>query len=200
METEVAGLLLTGGASRRLGRDKARLVLAGREASQAAQLGAVLSSVCPLSLEVGQSVSGLSAVSDEPRQGPLAAVVRGAAALAERGFEGPVLVLATDLPFASAGLLEAIARHPAEGRAVVPLVAGRLQYLAARWSPELLGEAARLVAAGERRVQAAFCAADTFLAVSPADLGRPDLERELSDFDEPADLERLGLGPLPAEG
>src|SRR5688500_16693472 len=91
----IAGILLTGGASRRLGSDTALLEVEGRRrvGRAAATLGAVAKPV----VEVGPGWSGLPAVrEDPPRSGPLAAVSAGAAALRAVGHDGPVLVLAVD--------------------------------------------------------------------------------------------------------
>jgi aspartyl-tRNA(Asn)/glutamyl-tRNA(Gln) amidotransferase subunit A len=76
-----AGLLLTGGSSRRMGRDKAELVIAGeRLADRSAR---VLAGVCDPVLEVGPGRSAIDAVvDDEVRAGPLVALATGAAALA----------------------------------------------------------------------------------------------------------------------
>ncbi len=199
MADQVAGLLLTGGASRRMGREKATLRLGPGGEPLARHLGRLLTACCSPVLEVGGGRSGLPALSDSPRQGPLGAVAAGAAALSSVGHAGPALVLATDLPFVSGALLAALAAHPADAAvSVVPLVGGRLQPLCARWSPASLALAAELVAAGERRAQAAFFGASSFLALSPEDLGSLDLARELEDLDEPGDLRRLGLAEGPS--
>ena len=92
----VSGLLLTGGASRRLGRDKATLVVHGeRFADRGAR---VLGTVCTPVLEVGPGVSDLPAVREEPAgAGPLAALAAGGAELARRGHDGPTILLGVDL-------------------------------------------------------------------------------------------------------
>src|SRR2546429_4807840 len=89
----VAGLLLTGGSSRRMGRDKAELVVAGeRLADHAAR---ELTGACEPVLEIRPGRSELEAVADdEPRAGPLAALVTGARALRPRRYQGAVLLLA----------------------------------------------------------------------------------------------------------
>ncbi len=198
MAAGVAGLLLTGGASRRMGRDKAGLRLAPDGTSLSSHLAGLLSSCCEPVIEVGEGRSGLVHVSDSPRLGPLGAVSAGRAALSSAGFAGPALVLATDLALVSASLLAALAGHPADrSLSVVPVVGGRLQPLCARWSPAALDLAASLVAAGERRAQAVFSDEAGFLALDCSDLRDFDLARELEDVDEPADLSRLGLAEGP---
>ena len=120
----VAGLLLTGGASRRMGRDKASIVLAdGRTCAQT--VAARLAEVADPLLEIGPGTSGLTAVPDDcPGAGPLAALATGWAALVSSGHSGPVLVLACDLPRVTVPLLELLARAAGDG-AVVPVVGER---------------------------------------------------------------------------
>ncbi|HVL90346.1 MAG TPA: NTP transferase domain-containing protein, partial [Actinomycetota bacterium] len=62
-----AGLLLTGGASTRMGRDKATIVAGG--ASLAERSAAALRAVAAPVLAVGQEASTGCAVVDDPRQG-----------------------------------------------------------------------------------------------------------------------------------
>ena len=140
------GLLLTGGASRRLGVDKAELRRGGeRLADRGARL---LAAVCDPALEVGPGVSPLPAVrEDPPGGGPLAAVAAGRAALRARRAEQPVLVLAVDLPFVDGPLLNWLADHPAPG-AVVPRVDGIAQPLCARYRAADLDVASRLCVDG----------------------------------------------------
>jgi molybdopterin-guanine dinucleotide biosynthesis protein A len=128
-----AGLLLTGGASRRLGVPKTDLLLDGeRLVDRAARL---LVTVCDPVIEVGPGLSGLRAVrEDPPGEGPLAAFAAGAAALAADGHRGTVLALAVDLPFVETPLLAWLAARPGHGT-VVPRVDGIPQTLCARYGP-----------------------------------------------------------------
>ena len=72
----MAGVLLTGGASSRMGTDKARLVVNGE--TLAAHAARVLSAVCDPVIEVGQGVTGLPAIQEDPAgAGPLVALVAG---------------------------------------------------------------------------------------------------------------------------
>jgi len=151
----------------------------------------LLSVACPVVLEVGPGYTALPPVRDaHPGEGPLAAVAAGWAELTGRGWSGPVLVVATDLPRLTLGLIEWLAHHPAE-RSVVPLADGRLQPLCARYQPDDLDLAARLVAQGARSMIALVDACDPIRPderdwLVPA--GDPAVFR---DADTPADLERL---------
>jgi molybdopterin-guanine dinucleotide biosynthesis protein A len=142
-----AGLLLTGGASRRLGRDKATVVVGGeRLVDRAARL---LAGVARPVIEVGPGRSRLPWVlEDDPGSGPLAAVAAGASLLQRGGHRGPALVLAVDLPLVTEGLLALLAGHPSTGCVVPVDGAGYPQPLCARYSAAALSAASGLSAAG----------------------------------------------------
>lgn len=181
----VAGLLLTGGASRRMGVDKASLVVDGVGLAQ--RTAGVLSAVVSPALEVGPGRTALPAVEEAlPGEGPLAAADAGFRALVERGHVGPVVVVGTDVPRLSAAVVHELAAHPSEG-SVVPLVAGRAQWLAARWSPRAVRRASELVLRGERRMRA--------LADDVVWLDGSEWADALTDVDTPADLRDAGLAP-----
>src|SRR5579872_5975186 len=98
-----AGVLLTGGASTRMGRDKASITVGGD--TLAGRTGRLLRRVADPCVEVGPGVSGLPAVrEDPPGAGPLVAVSAGWDALGDGAFSG-ALVVAADLPFVSERLL-----------------------------------------------------------------------------------------------
>ncbi|MHB1961839.1 MAG: molybdenum cofactor biosynthesis protein MoaE [Acidimicrobiales bacterium] len=180
----VAGLLLTGGASRRMGRDKATLPMGGQ--SMAERLGRLLSAVGGPVLEVGPGHSGLPVVRDEPAgQGPLAAVAAGARALGELGWRGPAVVLACDLRRLTAEALALLAGWPGEG-AVVPEVDGRRQPLCARWSPADLSAAVVAADAGRRAV-GDLPAVPPGTALTP-ELWAPADRWVFADADRPDDL------------
>lgn len=94
---QVAGILLTGGRSRRMGFDKASISING--VPSAKRTAQVLCTVVSPVIEVGPGRSGLAAVCEEPPgSGPLVAIGVGAEALRRAGHDGPALVLACDLP------------------------------------------------------------------------------------------------------
>jgi molybdopterin-guanine dinucleotide biosynthesis protein A len=185
-----AGLLLTGGASTRLGVSKAELRRGGeRLADRAARL---LREVSDPVLEVGPGVTSLPAVrEDPPGAGPLAAVVAGADALTARGHSGPVLVLAVDLPFVDAAALRWLADHPARGT-VVPTVGGAPQTLCGRYDPAALVVAATLRAEGAAAMRALLERIDVTYA-DEGDWGRVVDALVFSDVDTPDAVARAGL-------
>jgi molybdopterin-guanine dinucleotide biosynthesis protein A len=143
-----AGILLTGGRSRRLGVDKASLLLDGETLARRAarRLGAVFAPV----VEAGDGLSGLPSVREAPAgAGPLAALAAAGAALRDRGHHGPAVLLAVDLPGVDERLLTWLRDRPGEPT-VVPRVDGRLQLVCARYGGDALLAAGSLVAGGVR--------------------------------------------------
>ncbi len=186
----VAGLLLTGGASRRMGRDKARLVLDGTTLAQ--RTAALLVRTVSNAIEVGPATSGLSSTcEDQPGEGPLAAIAAGWAALRASGHDGDVLVLSCDLPLLSERLLRFLVDYDAPGT-VLPLVDGRVQPLCARWSRHDLNHASELVAKGVRSLRHLESEPDTTL-LDGSHWQHVANRDTFFDVDSPADLEYLGL-------
>jgi molybdopterin-guanine dinucleotide biosynthesis protein A len=193
--TATAGLLLTGGASSRLGVPKGELRRAGeRLADRNARL---LASVCTVALEVGPGSSPLAAVrEDPPGSGPLAALVAGAEALHARGVLLPVLVLGVDLPFVDAALLGWLAARPGSGT-VVPRVDGSPQPLCARYGRGDLDVAARLRGEGAASMRSLL----DVVAVTYVDEGAWRTVAPAScfeDVDTPDAVARAGLEWPPA--
>jgi molybdenum cofactor guanylyltransferase len=179
----VAGVLLTGGASRRLGVDKATLRYRGETLAERA--ARVMRDVCDDVIEVGPGVTSLRAVRESPPgSGPVAALVAGATALRAAA----VILLACDMPLVEPPLLELIGSYPGS-ETVVPVADGRAQYTCARYGATALATA---VASGGRGGLKDLVAADAVLLdepqwrlVAPADA--------FADLDTPADLSRFGI-------
>lgn len=185
-----SGLLLTGGASRRMGFDKALLVVSG--STLALRLAGILGEVCEPCIEVGPGRSGLRAVQEEPPGGgPLAAVAAGRSELLRLGRPGPALVLACDLPFVEVTQLELIAGWPGDD-SVLPTVGGRDQPLCARWSAVDLDAAALALARGERSLRSLPDRARA-VRLDEEKWSRSTRARAFADVDTPEDLDRLGI-------
>jgi molybdenum cofactor guanylyltransferase len=182
---QMAGVLLTGGASRRMGTDKARLVVNGE--TLAARSARVLASVCDPVVEVGPGVSGLPAVQEEPAgAGPLVALLAGVGAL---GQPKSVILLACDLPNVTADVLQLLVEWPGSGT-VIPVVDGRFQYACARYGAGALDEALSVVRSGGssfKQLGSADCE-----YVSESDWGEVATALDFADVDTPEDLRRLG--------
>jgi molybdopterin-guanine dinucleotide biosynthesis protein A len=186
----LAGLLLTGGASRRLGTDKGQLVLAGE--TLAARAARSLSAVCGPVLEVGGGMSALPAIRERPAGGgPLAAIAAGGAALRERGHHGAAIVLAVDFPNVTEPLLELLRDWPGEPTAV-PSDEGRLQVACARYGGDALLAAQSLVIGGVRALHALLDVVE-FDVVREAAWHAVAAPDAFADVDTPADAARLGI-------
>jgi molybdopterin-guanine dinucleotide biosynthesis protein A len=184
-----AGVLLTGGASRRFGTDKAMLIVDGE--TLAIRSGRVLASVCSPVIEVGSGVSSLPSVREDPvGDGPLAAFLAGIDAL---GVDGPAVLLGCDLPFVDEATVGWVAQYAASG-SVVPIVATREQYACSRWSIAAIERARDAFADGARALGALTDAGDVVRV--PAD----DRARQLADVDTPGDAARLGVSYDRADG
>jgi len=111
--TPLGAIILTGGASRRMGADKALLDWDGQRAvDRVAALAATAGAARVLT--AGRDL-GLDHVEDpEPGAGPVAGVLGGAAALAAHGL-GRVLVLAVDAPTITAEDLAPLLAAPGPG-------------------------------------------------------------------------------------
>jgi molybdopterin-guanine dinucleotide biosynthesis protein A len=178
------GILLTGGASTRMGRDKASIVLDG--ATLAERAGQVLAAATTDAVEVGPGRSSLPAVREvPPGDGPLAAIAAGAAAL---GGDGPAIVLACDMPLVTVALLRWLADHPAPG-SVIP-ISGEPQPLCARWSAAALASIPSSLALGHRSLRTLLAFADVTLAAE-GEWQRVAPASALDDVDSPADIEGL---------
>ncbi len=186
----LAGILLTGGASRRMGTDKATMVIDGETCAR--RVGRLLARVVSVALEVGPGHSGLPAVVEpRPGNGPLVALAAAADELARTGHHGPALVLACDLPLLSEALLRLLATWPGDGT-VIPVVAGRAQSLCARLSSTALADAP-VVAETGRCSLAALLERHPVTWLGQDAWGQVATEATFADVDTPDDLVRLGL-------
>lgn len=186
------GILLTGGTSARMGRDKAALEVGG--VPLARRSADVLTASAEVAVEVGPGRSGLPAVVETPPgAGPLAAVVAGWRHLVERsGEKRPAVVLACDLPDVPAALVAWLVEQPGD-HSVIPVAAGRRQPLCARWSVADLERAAAQLATGERSLREVF-GPDAVFAEEDAWKGVA-VPGELVDVDTPEDLVCRGIAP-----
>jgi deaminated glutathione amidase len=188
----VAGILLTGGASSRLGEDKTQLMVDGTTLAQ--RTASLLERVVETAVEVGPGVSGLPAtVENPPRQGPLAAIAAGVIFLREQGFRGSALVIASDLPGLSEQLLRFLADFESPG-SVVPVVEGQPQPLCARWGSRDLDNASDFLARGIRSLKHLYVEPDIRL-LNESEWRHVANEANFYDIDSPEDLERFRRAP-----
>jgi molybdenum cofactor guanylyltransferase len=152
----VAGILLAGGRSQRMGRDKAGLPWHGSTlARRAVGLLARIAEppvivVCAPDQELPPLPDWVAVARDpEPGLGPLAGLAVGLAAAGPRA--EVAAVCAVDAPLAHPAVLAALLGALGPSPAVVPVSDGKPQPLFAVYRTELAFLAAALVADGERR-------------------------------------------------
>jgi len=133
---DCTALILAGGESRRMGQDKANLLLGERTLLQS-----VVNTLQPLFAEVIVSVRqtrheiDLPQVCDDPlHTGPLAGLVAGL----ERINTPWLFALACDMPFITPAVIEYLAQQRADCQAVVPMVICYPQPLAAFYAVSCL--------------------------------------------------------------
>ena len=199
-DVPVCGLVLCGGESQRMGRDKALLDLGGRSLLERAiaELEPVCDEVWLASGPAPRYVAlGRCELQDRrPRgSGPLAALEAGLWALRARSERGYLVLLACDMPGATSALFrELLARAAQENLDVAGLSGARgPEPLAAVYSAALLESVVAALDSGERKMTspAAFPARHGALPRC-AWMERPDgpLFRNLNT---PADLEAARL-------
>ena len=149
--TEVVGAVLAGGASRRMGRDKAVMDVGGRLLVERAVgvLGACVDRVVLLggsteAVECAQRL-GVDVVPDRcPGEGPLVAVVDAVEAV------GDLVVVAVDMVGVDPAMVAAVIAAGAGVDVAVASSAGRRQPAFARWNSSVCGTARAMVDAGDR--------------------------------------------------
>lgn len=196
----LAGVVLAGGASLRMGRDKATMpvpaeLLGSKDGSEAPitmveRVVSVVGQRCQPVFVVaapGQSLPELPArvVRDDVRGvGPLLATGRGLRAAAEAGAKRAFLS-AADMPLLTADMIDLLEARAIELDADVVLPwDGRDHYLAAVYRTELADEVDALVAAGERSMRALVDRVDAQRIVIPE-------SRSLTNLNSDADLRTL---------
>jgi len=178
-------IVLAGGASRRMGRDKALLALGGRCLLQRAadEVSAVSDEVIIAARGRRLNVSGrnLRWVPDFPgAEGPLAGFGSGLAAASH----DTAFLVACDMPFISGALLRKLADSLGECDAIVPLCDGVPQPLHAVYHRRSLPTVQSLLRLGERsfrallpRLQVKYVPEERCLETDPSGLSWFNLNR-----------------------
>lgn len=196
----LAALILCGGKSSRMGRDKAAIELAGRPL-----LARVVAALAPLARDVivvaapDQALPALAGVTvvrdDAPHHGPLAGLARGARALAPD--IGACFVCATDHPALHPSVIRALLRR-CEGREAALFVRdGQRALLCGAYARSAVERAAPCLDGGARSVKAWVATLDVrevtaeeLLADPAVRQGDPRLA-SFDDVDDEAALARL---------
>jgi molybdenum cofactor guanylyltransferase len=188
--TPLAAVILAGGASRRMGRDKATLSFSGPagETTFVEHAVAVLGERCSPVFVVaapGQPLPpalNAEVLRDEVRGvGPLLATARGLRAAADAGLD-LAFVSAVDMPYLTVDLIgELVGPAVRLGADVVLPWDGRDHYLAGVYRTALADRADALLAAGERSMRALVDVVDTQRVVMSE-------QRALTNVNTAADL------------
>ena len=195
----VAGAVLVGGTSSRMGVDKSTLKVDGI-AMGARVAAALVAAGCEPVVAVGGPPSrgerlGLVVVTDRwPGEGPLGAIVTVLEHARAEGVDA-VLVAACDLPWLDAATLEALIEQYRERAATVDVVVARsdrLEPLCAIWACHMADPLRRRFDAGERAVHRAL----TALVIATVDVDR----RSVVNVNTRADLSAAGLQVDPSNG
>lgn len=152
---ELAGVVLCGGAGRRIGGDKAKIRLGGQTLVErvADRIGAVASPVVLAAGDADVPRLPYARVRDaRPHAGPLGGIVGAFAATT-----APLLaVVAADMPFVSPDLLATLADLMDDFDAVVPVTERGTQPLHAVYARSAAGELSAALSAGDLRLRSAL--------------------------------------------
>lgn len=161
MSGDIAGVLLAGGLSRRMGGgDKALMVLAGRPLIQhaaarlAPQVGTLILNANGDPVRFASL--GLPVVADESTDfpGPLAGVLAALHWVArERPAARAVVSVSADAPFVPVDLVGRLVDSIGDARVAVAQSRGRRHHVIGLWRIEVAGEIADALARGERKVE-----------------------------------------------
>lgn len=144
----IEGVLLTGGASTRMGRDKASIVISGVSLGQRTALR--LEEVCEKI-----TVLGPEPIYDHPNQPDLEALAGPLAALADfTPTHELVFVLACDMPDVTPAALRQLADAIGDADAAVPIAGGRLHPTCALYRASAFGLARTTISEGKRNLMA----------------------------------------------
>jgi molybdopterin-guanine dinucleotide biosynthesis protein A len=157
MERLCSAILLAGGQSRRMGRNKALLPLPGhKHVTFVAHLAALLRSACPEVILVARNaeqaaeyagVTDVRLVADvQPGVGPLMGLYSGLRACSC----SHALLTAVDMPFVQPAMIAFLLAQPYDEAIVMPLVNGAPQVLLARYPRALLPLIEQRLEAGQR--------------------------------------------------
>ena len=199
-----SGAVLAGGRSRRMGHDKAFSPSGGRalaEIARNALVGAGAAEVLSIGGDQARLADlGFTAIPDDTAdEGPLGGLLTALRAATSDW----VVVLACDLPRASAGTVRELLGYAGAGAdAVVPLLDGRPQPAHAVWRRDCRRLLEPVFGAGERRLRAGLDHVRTRLVTvsDPASLHDADTPGELRSLSPPPpEPVRVPAPPVPAE-
>jgi len=187
MIEDCTAIILAGGDSRRMGRDKANLLL-----GEQTLLQHVIATMQPIFPHLIVSVRQLRPEIKLPQVcdgltdgGPLA----GLAAALDQSATPWVFVVACDMPFVVPAVVEHLARHRGEYQAVVPVIHGQPQPLAAFYARACSAAIREILAgSGKHSLRALLERLDVCYVDGAQLLGIDPQLRSFFDLDTPQDV------------
>lgn len=203
--SDILGLILAGGASRRMGADKRTLPLAGRPllahvaarlGPQVAALAVALDREAAARLAAGAAADLAAAIpteatvlsdADDTREGPLAGMLAGLRWAAARGAPR-LLTVPVDTPLLPTDIASRLAAAVTGDEIAVAATGDRVHHTVALLPPDLADDLAAHLAGDDRRVRT-FLARHTVRTVEipPLTVAGRDLD-PLQNLNTPADL------------
>jgi molybdopterin-guanine dinucleotide biosynthesis protein A len=194
----VAGILLAGGRSRRMGRDKALLPLPGPEhLTFVEHLSRMLATSCTEVVLVARDAeqaaeyafAGIRTITDEtPDVGPLMGLYSGLQAVTATH----ALVIAVDMPFVQPAVVRLLLSQPLDDALLVPVVNGFQQVLLAVYPRSILPVVAERLRAGRRDPRSLLEVARV-RSIDEAQLRAVDPQlRSFMNINTPEELTHLG--------
>lgn len=185
MIDDCTAIILAGGDSRRMGRDKATLPFANQPLIQA--VIATMRQLFPVtivSVRQPRPEIDLPQICDTQADGgPLAGLVTALSSIATPW----AFAVACDMPFVSPALIEQLAEHRAQQQAIVPVVHGQLQPLAAFYSTSCIPLMRASLSLGDKSLSGAISHLNASY-VDEAQMLRTDSQlRSFFDLDTPQD-------------
>lgn len=190
----VTAVILTGGRSTRMGRDKASLVPDPADGRTLARI--VLDSLAPVAahaLQAGPAVDdlpGVAAIDDQnPGAGPLAAIAQALPLVRPRNF---AVVAACDMPSIAPALVEHLLDRAAadpEALCVLCSTDRGLEPLLSVWRPAAAVALDRAIAAGTTALREGIAAVPHTIVVEPDEWRRHDpTAASFANWNTPGDL------------
>ncbi|MGP4060002.1 molybdenum cofactor guanylyltransferase [Halobacillus sp. H74] len=184
----VCGVVLNGGGSTRMGRDKADLLLGDVRVLD--RITSTLSSITSQIVINQNQESHLLFPIIEDRfddAGPLGGIH---AVMKERGEEW-FLITASDTPFISAEVYHSILRFREQDRdAIIPVFEGRIHPLSGLYNRRILPELTGYLESGDRKVAGLLEKINTYYMEELLDIPESDVSRHFFNMNTPEEYER----------
>ncbi|HSM98257.1 MAG TPA: molybdenum cofactor guanylyltransferase [Gallionella sp.] len=193
MIEDCTAIILAGGDSRRMGSDKANLLFGGQTLLQ--RVSATMQEIFPhviISVRRPRPEIGLPQVCDEragagaaPGDGPLAGLVAGLGRVTTPW----AFAVACDMPFVEPAVVELLGKFRPACQAVVPVVQGYPQPLAAFYASSCLAEMRASLLSQDKSLRGMLQKLDACYVDQAGMLEADPLLRSFFDLDTPQDVE-----------